>query len=249
MASVTSTKSAGPPFLVASTDADAIKGAEDVNHNVDVLGRSSSAEGKLATHLQGQAPVTGSAKGEGRAGHGSKAGEGFARSGAEVGAAKVKARAARKLAARLARGLEPVPLRRQKRPLTGGDPAAAGQQWVGAGDGGRPSPAGQCGSSCGVPDTAGLEDEVREASSFGRCCSDTSAHVVDVVQQTQPTSSSQLPLLRLPSPLGFEPSSFDRILLDAPCSALGLRPRLLQPATMTHLWQACRIHAMSGQTF
>lgn len=25
---------------------------------------------------------------------------------------------------------------------------------------------------------------------------------------------------------GFAPSSFDRVLLDAPCSALGLRPRL-----------------------
>lgn len=25
---------------------------------------------------------------------------------------------------------------------------------------------------------------------------------------------------------GFEPDSFDRVLLDAPCSALGLRPRL-----------------------
>lgn len=25
---------------------------------------------------------------------------------------------------------------------------------------------------------------------------------------------------------GFDPDSFDRVLLDAPCSALGLRPRL-----------------------
>jgi 16S rRNA C967 or C1407 C5-methylase (RsmB/RsmF family) len=31
---------------------------------------------------------------------------------------------------------------------------------------------------------------------------------------------------RLPPIKGFLPRSFDRVLLDAPCSALGLRPRL-----------------------
>lgn len=31
---------------------------------------------------------------------------------------------------------------------------------------------------------------------------------------------------RLPPIKGFCPRSFDRVLLDAPCSALGLRPRL-----------------------
>lgn len=31
---------------------------------------------------------------------------------------------------------------------------------------------------------------------------------------------------RVENSIGFYPSSFDRVLLDAPCSALGLRPRL-----------------------
>ena len=31
---------------------------------------------------------------------------------------------------------------------------------------------------------------------------------------------------RVDSSKGFSPDSFDRVLLDAPCSALGLRPRL-----------------------
>lgn len=31
---------------------------------------------------------------------------------------------------------------------------------------------------------------------------------------------------RVESSKGFSPDSFDRVLLDAPCSALGLRPRL-----------------------
>lgn len=31
---------------------------------------------------------------------------------------------------------------------------------------------------------------------------------------------------RVDSSKGFDPDSFDRVLLDAPCSALGLRPRL-----------------------
>jgi hypothetical protein len=39
------------------------------------------------------------------------------------------------------------------------------------------------------------------------------------------------------APPGFESESFDYVLLDAPCSALGLRPRLLQSATLKYLWQ------------
>lgn len=31
---------------------------------------------------------------------------------------------------------------------------------------------------------------------------------------------------RVENSKGFAPNSFDRVLLDAPCSALGLRPRL-----------------------
>ena len=39
--------------------------------------------------------------------------------------------------------------------------------------------------------------------------------------------------------LGFEPESFDHILLDPPCSALGLRPRL------SHLWSLDQLHRMA----
>jgi 16S rRNA C967 or C1407 C5-methylase (RsmB/RsmF family) len=38
----------------------------------------------------------------------------------------------------------------------------------------------------------------------------------------------------------FGPESFDAILLDAPCSALGLRPRLL------HDWRLAQLHATAG---
>lgn len=41
---------------------------------------------------------------------------------------------------------------------------------------------------------------------------------------------------------GFAPKSFDYILVDAPCSALGLRPRLLQTATLNYLHQASALH-------
>lgn len=34
---------------------------------------------------------------------------------------------------------------------------------------------------------------------------------------------------------GFAPQSFDRVLLDAPCSALGLRPRLFAGEVSLHL--------------
>ncbi|KAJ9529865.1 hypothetical protein QJQ45_022265, partial [Haematococcus lacustris] len=44
------------------------------------------------------------------------------------------------------------------------------------------------------------------------------------------------PALRA-SPPEFEPESFDCVLLDAPCSALGLRPRLHQGATLQYLRQ------------
>ncbi|CAG9463196.1 unnamed protein product [Pedinophyceae sp. YPF-701] len=37
---------------------------------------------------------------------------------------------------------------------------------------------------------------------------------------------------------GFPPEHFDRILVDAPCSAIGLRPRLLQPADAAELLRA-----------
>jgi methyltransferase NSUN6 len=41
-----------------------------------------------------------------------------------------------------------------------------------------------------------------------------------------------------PYPDGFEAESFDRVLLDAPCSALGLRPRLNVAQTLQELEQA-----------
>jgi len=44
------------------------------------------------------------------------------------------------------------------------------------------------------------------------------------------------------SPAGFLPESFDAVLLDAPCSALGLRPRLVQSATPLYLVQ-CGLYA------
>ena len=43
------------------------------------------------------------------------------------------------------------------------------------------------------------------------------------------------------APSGFPPSSFEYILVDAPCSALGLRPRLLQTATVAYLRQ-CAVY-------
>jgi len=41
--------------------------------------------------------------------------------------------------------------------------------------------------------------------------------------------------LALPKVRGFHPESFDRVLLDPPCSALGLRPRLLHTTTLAEL--------------
>lgn len=46
---------------------------------------------------------------------------------------------------------------------------------------------------------------------------------------------------QLPVPAGFPPCSFDHVLVDAPCSALGLRPRLLQAATLEYLRQ-CAVY-------
>ncbi|GAX74807.1 hypothetical protein CEUSTIGMA_g2254.t1 [Chlamydomonas eustigma] len=43
------------------------------------------------------------------------------------------------------------------------------------------------------------------------------------------------------SPPGFPPCSFDHVLVDAPCSALGLRPRLLQTASLPYLKQ-CAVY-------
>jgi len=43
------------------------------------------------------------------------------------------------------------------------------------------------------------------------------------------------------APAGFSPGSFDHVLVDAPCSALGLRPRLLQTATLQYLRQ-CAVY-------
>ena len=40
---------------------------------------------------------------------------------------------------------------------------------------------------------------------------------------------------------GFPPDSFDYILLDAPCSALGLRPRLTHLTTLPELHQVCSL--------
>jgi hypothetical protein len=37
---------------------------------------------------------------------------------------------------------------------------------------------------------------------------------------------------------GFAPESFTHVLLDAPCTALGLRPKLQQPLTLTQLLEA-----------
>jgi hypothetical protein len=41
-----------------------------------------------------------------------------------------------------------------------------------------------------------------------------------------------------PTCSGFPPESFDSLLLDAPCTAMGLRPRLLQPLTYNDVRQA-----------
>lgn len=38
---------------------------------------------------------------------------------------------------------------------------------------------------------------------------------------------------RVEKSVGFPPDSFDRVLLDAPCSALGLRPRLFSAEVVT----------------
>lgn len=38
---------------------------------------------------------------------------------------------------------------------------------------------------------------------------------------------------RVEKSVGFSPDSFDRVLLDAPCSALGLRPRLFSGEVVT----------------
>jgi 16S rRNA C967 or C1407 C5-methylase (RsmB/RsmF family) len=43
---------------------------------------------------------------------------------------------------------------------------------------------------------------------------------------------------RCESTAGFEPESFDYVLLDPPCSALGLRPRLIVPQTLKELHNA-----------
>ncbi|KAJ9529721.1 hypothetical protein QJQ45_014495 [Haematococcus lacustris] len=51
-----------------------------------------------------------------------------------------------------------------------------------------------------------------------------------------PKPDKSRPALRA-SPPEFEPESFDYVLLDAPCSALGLRPRLHQGATLQYLRQ------------
>lgn len=43
---------------------------------------------------------------------------------------------------------------------------------------------------------------------------------------------------RVSTTAGFEPESFDYLLLDAPCTALGLRPRLILPQTLRELHNA-----------
>lgn len=54
-----------------------------------------------------------------------------------------------------------------------------------------------------------------------------------------PVQHTQQPPDDAPKCSGFPPASFDAVLLDAPCSALGLRPRLVQAATRLYLYQVC----------
>ena len=45
---------------------------------------------------------------------------------------------------------------------------------------------------------------------------------------------------------GFPPESFEYILLDAPCSALGLRPRLTHHVTLSELNQVSSLSHLSA---
>ncbi|KAF5841976.1 hypothetical protein DUNSADRAFT_9857 [Dunaliella salina] len=65
-----------------------------------------------------------------------------------------------------------------------------------------------------------------------------SAHAAAAVQHQHEVAPPALQA----SPEGFPPESFDAVLLDAPCSALGLRPRLVQSATPLYLAQ-CGLYA------
>lgn len=56
--------------------------------------------------------------------------------------------------------------------------------------------------------------------------------VREVVEQARRKTPANAHLLQLE---GFYPETFDRVLLDPPCSALGLRPRLLHPGDADNL--------------
>lgn len=60
--------------------------------------------------------------------------------------------------------------------------------------------------------------------------------VREVLEQARAAASSPSAMLQVP---GFYPETFDKILLDPPCSALGLRPRLLHPRDANALEEFC----------
>lgn len=132
--------------------------------------------------------------------------------GQEQPNAKVQARVARKRAAAAARGATAT---RKKQP-----PAYAQQQGAGAGEMGGKVEGEQAGGEVTTPANAC-------AQGSGEC----SGPMPAAPAATLP------PILLPPPPPGFEAESFDCVLLDAPCSALGLRPRLNQQATTTYLKQ------------
>ncbi|KAL7689946.1 putative SAM-dependent methyltransferase RsmB/NOP2-type, PUA domain, PUA-like superfamily [Plasmopara halstedii] len=62
--------------------------------------------------------------------------------------------------------------------------------------------------------------------------------VAQVIMRAKQSTSKQARLLQIE---GFYPETFDRILLDPPCSALGLRPRLLHAGDTANLAEYCKM--------